>query len=559
MSSNALLSGVSGLKAHQKMLDIAGNNLSNVNTTAFKSSRVTFAELLSNTLKQASAPTTTAGGTNPQQIGNGVAVSTIDRNIAQGALMNTGQALDMAMEGSGYFTLNDGQREVFTRVGTFAVDADYYLVDPGTGYRVQRIGSEGEAEGFQDISSSDIRIPYDVALPARSTEMLAYTGNLSANESNPSTNVLTSGMEYTKDGAVTPEDASLDDLDQTSGLAAGDIITVYGVKRDGTEVGGGSGVAINLHDGSDFLTVAELLQAITDAYDVGGQETSVASILSGQIHLTDTESGYSQTDIRLEYTGAGTFELPTYFQVLSAGGQASKNTNVDIFDSQGNAHVLTASFVRTDTMNTWDLVLTSIAGDVELIDRRVSGITFLTDGSYGGLGGATPDEASFQVRYGHDPTNTRTIQLDFGTIGEFDGLSQFGGSSTAAPSGQDGYASGWLSNVSVMREGVLVGVFTNGIRRDLASIRLATFQNPAGLQSIGNNYFTTSSNSGDPVPTKGLSGGAGSVRGGALEKSNVEVAEEFVNMIQAQNGFQANARTIRVANEMLRELTNLIR
>jgi len=559
MSSNALLSGVSGLKAHQKMLDIAGNNLSNVNTTAFKSSRVTFAELLSNTLRQASAPTTTTGGTNPQQIGNGVMVATIDRNTTQGALMNTDQALDMAMEGSGYFTLNDGQREVFTRVGTFAVDANYYLVDPGTGYRVQRIGSEGEAEGFQDVSSNDIRIPYDVALPAKSTEVLAYTGNLSANENNPTTNMLTSGMEYTKDGAVISEDVSLDELDQASGLAAGDTITVHGFKRDGTEIGGGSGLAINLHDGSDFLTVGELLQAITDAYDVGGQETSVASIVNGEIRLTDKESGYSQTDIRLEYSGAGTFELPSYFHVLSAGGQTTKNTNVDVFDSQGNAHTLTASFVRTDTMNTWDLVLTSITGDVELIDRRVSGITFLSDGSYGGLGGTTPDEASFQVRYGHDPTNTRTIQLDFGTIGEFDGLSQFGGTSTVAPSGQDGYASGWLSNVSVTREGVLVGAFTNGVRRDIAAIRLATFQNSAGLQSIGNNYFTTSSNSGDPVPTKGLSGGAGSVRGGALEKSNVEVAAEFVSMIQAQNGFQANARTIRVANEMLRELTNLIR
>jgi flagellar hook protein FlgE len=131
--------------------------------------------------------------------------------------------------------------------------------------------------------------------------------------------------------------------------------------------------------------------------------------------------------------------------------------------------------------------------------------------------------------------------------------------STAAATGQDGYSSGWLSNLSVDREGVLVGIFDNGIRRNVAGIRLATFQNPAGLQSIGNSYFVTSANSGEPVPTQALTGGAGAVRGGALEKSNVDVAVEFVNLIQAQNGFQANARTITVSNEMLRELTNLIR
>jgi flagellar hook protein FlgE len=104
-----------------------------------------------------------------------------------------------------------------------------------------------------------------------------------------------------------------------------------------------------------------------------------------------------------------------------------------------------------------------------------------------------------------------------------------------------------------------MGIFTNGVRRDIAALEIATFQNPAGLESLGTNYFTTSANSGDAVATRALSGGAGAVRGGALEKSNVEVAAEFVNMIQAQNGFQANARTIRVANEMLRDLTNLIR
>ncbi len=560
--NNALLSGVAGLNAHQKMLDVAGNNLANVNTSSFKSSRVTFADLLSNTIRQASQPTEAIGGTNPQQIGTGVMVASVDRNMGQGSLISTGQPLDMAMEGAGFFVMRQGQQEVYTRLGTFAVDADYFLVDPATGARVQRIGSEGETEGFQETSSRDIRIPFDVALPAQATAEVSYTGNLSANilPKDTPTNELASGLAYTESGAVVSDlDTQLDALDQTSGLTNTDTITVYGFKRDGTELGAGAGVQIDLHDGTDFLTIDELLQAITDEYDVGGTTTSVASMSSGEIRLKDVDSGYSRTDIRLEYTGAGSFELPNYFKVMTAGGVATKSTNVAIFDSQGISHTMSATFVRSNAPNTWDLILTSITGDVELVDRRINDITFFPDGSYGGLGGATPDTSSFQMRFAHEPTSTRTIEVDLGTGGEFDGLAQFGGESTVAPSGQDGYASGWLSNVSVMRDGVLVGAFTNGVRRDLAALRLATFQNPAGLESIGNNYFATSSNSGDASLSKGLSGKAGAVRGGTLERSNVEVEQEFVNMIQAQNGFQANALTIRVANEVLRELTNLIR
>lgn len=547
--SNALLSGVSGLKAHQGMLDVAGNNLANVNTTSFKSSRVTFAELLSQTLRAASQPTANTGGTNPMQVGSGVQIASVDRNMAQGSLINTGQPLDMAVEGAGYFVLNDGQKEVYTRVGAFAVDADYYLVNPGTGYRVQRIGSEGQAEGFQDATSSDIRIPYDVALPAKSTETITYAGQLQSDLIDPSIHVLGSGIQYRLGGGPAAADSLLSGLDQASGLADGDQIAITGTDRSGNPVNQTFTIT------AATSTLGDLLTAISNAFP-----GSTATISDGRIIVTDDQSGYSQTDLLLSYTGGGSLELPSYFLVHSAGGQLVQTTNIEIFDSQGAGHTLTAAFVRTDTPLTWDLVLTSLSGDIQqLVDRRVKGISFLTTGAYGGMAGTPSDAASFQVRFGHDPANTRTINLDFGTIGEFDGLSQFGGASTAAASGQDGYASGSLLSVSVTREAVLVGVFTNGIRRDLAAMKLATFQNPAGLESIGNSYFVNSTNSGDPVPTKALAGGAGAVRGGALEKSNVEVAAEFVNLIQAQNGFQANARTIRVANEMLRELTNLIR
>ena len=140
--SFALSSGVTGLQAHQQMLDVAGNNLANVNTTAFKSSRILFSELLSETIRKASQPTTTTGGTNPVQMGSGVGVSGIVPNMSQGNIVNTGNPLDMAIEGEGYFVLSDGQQNVYTRAGAFAVDQASMLVDPATGYRVQRIGQK---------------------------------------------------------------------------------------------------------------------------------------------------------------------------------------------------------------------------------------------------------------------------------------------------------------------------------------------------------------------------------------------------------------------------------
>src|SRR4030043_2152383 len=160
--SFALMAGVTGLQTHQRMLDVAGNNLANVNTIGYKSSRILFSELLSQVLKRASQPTGTTGGVNPQQIGSGVQVASITPDMSQGNLLNTNSPLDLAIEGEGYFVLTDGSQNVYTRAGSFAVDADSNLVDPSTGYIVQRIGTVGESDGFQTPGVTNIKIPYDV-------------------------------------------------------------------------------------------------------------------------------------------------------------------------------------------------------------------------------------------------------------------------------------------------------------------------------------------------------------------------------------------------------------
>jgi flagellar hook protein FlgE len=163
------------------------------------------------------------------------------------------------------------------------------------------------------------------------------------------------------------------------------------------------------------------------------------------------------------------------------------------------------------------------------------------------------------MTFAHDTSNPQTIEVNLGTQGKLDGLTQFAGNSTAVAREQDGYEAGRLSTVSVNNEGILIGAFSNGIKKNIATIEIALFQNTSGLERIGNGYSIPSANSGEAVATQAMTGGAGLIHGGSLEKSNADVATEFVDMIQAQNGFQANARTIRVANDILRELTSLIR
>ena len=552
--SYALSCGVTGLQAHQTMLDVAGNNLANVNTTAFKASQVTFSEVLGETLRQASQPTSQIGGTNPQQIGGGVGVAGISVNTTQGNIVNTGNALDLAIDGAGYFVVDNGEQMLYTRSGSFGVDEAGYLVDPATGVRVQRLGLTGESDGFQIPGDSAIRVPYDVSLPANPTSQVVLSGNLSSDASGtPAAQVLTASSKFTYGGGDATASTLLGQLDQFSGSAnPSGAIAFEGYRTDGTAFGAGLDMAVG---------AATTLEDLIDHLNNNVLSGATASLVSGQIRITDDQTGYSRSDLTMSYTGAGDLDLPGYFEVTTVGGDEVKGVNIAVFDSQGGKHVMSAAFVRTDAVNTWDLVLTSVTGNVASVDlesRRIEGIAFDPQtGAFNGLPDGTT--AEFSLTFAHDVAHAQTIGVNLGTIGSFDGLTQFAGNSTAVAREQDGYEAGNLSAVSINNDGGLVGSFSNGIKKDLAVLAVALFNNPAGLASAGNGYYVSSANSGSAVVTQGTTGGAGAVRGMALEKSNADVATEFVTLIQAQNGFQANARTISVANEILRELTNLIR
>ena len=218
----ALQSAVSGLSSHQTWLDISGNNLANLNTPGFKSSSVTFAELLSQTIKKASGPQGQLGGTNPLQMGSGVGVATIPRNMNQGNIASTGQDLDVAIDGAGFFVLSDGSQNFYTRVGSFAIDKKFNLVDPATGYKVQRTGTTGETLLFQATGVSDIRVPLDASLPGNATEAMTINGNLrKTDDPDASINVLTSNQAFTtgSGAAIATGSTAISALDQFQALA----------------------------------------------------------------------------------------------------------------------------------------------------------------------------------------------------------------------------------------------------------------------------------------------------------------------------------------------------
>jgi flagellar hook protein FlgE len=182
MSLTALVTATSGLSANSYALDIVGNNLANLNTSGFKDQVTNFQDAMYQTLAPGSGPTGTSGGTNPSQTGSGVTEGALDNNFSQGSNTSTGNSLDAAISGSGFFVLNNGTTTSYSRAGAFGVDAGGYLVDPTTGYHVQRIGTVGEgtatAPGFQAAGNNSIKVPIGAGMPGTETANVTYQGNL---------------------------------------------------------------------------------------------------------------------------------------------------------------------------------------------------------------------------------------------------------------------------------------------------------------------------------------------------------------------------------------------
>jgi flagellar hook protein FlgE len=539
------------------MLDVVGNNLANVNTTGFKAQRFRFADLISDTKVPATDSVSgQVGGTNPLQIGLGVKPAAIDTDLKQGALEATGNDLDLAIQGDGYFVVNDGANDLYTRAGAFSVDKDNTLVDPSTGYRVQRYGIVGEGDAvnppIQTPGDNSIQIPFGTSIPGRATESVSFKGNFSAAATGPLAETLTSNQPFVASGSPATAATTLNSLDTNLvDYASGDPIQITGTDADG------STVSSTFTYGTDGTTLGSLIARINSTFT----QATASLDASGNLVLLANNTG--PTNLTLSIGDGGTSAGSTSFSMHNAGptvegkdGDTVK-TAIQVFDTQGTAHTLSLTFQKVAN-NQWNLTGTVDPAEGTVLDGQVDTILFNDDGSFRQAGGSGAGDLDLQVQF-NGLSTPQSINLNFGTSNGFDGITQFGGGTSAAATNQDGYAAGFLTAVSVAQDGVIGGVFTNGLIIPIAQIAVASFTNPGGLNRLGNNYFGLSNNSGLAVLSTPLSGGKGGVRSGNLETSNVDVALEFTRLIIAQRGFQVNARTITAANEVLQELGNIIR
>lgn len=639
--ASALFTALSGLKAHEGWISVIGNNLANANTPGFKSSRAVFSDQFSQTLRFASLPSGTLGGRNPMQVGLGVQLADIGRDFGQGALATTGRTFDLALNGQGHFMLSDGINTLYSRVGTFGLDATSRLVDQRTGYRVLSLNGQpiqldttslfppsatGQVQFggnlpaqvggplAQELSSSDplaegvaaeltgsASTPDSFSVPIGST----YTMEISANGDAPFTvSIPGQAAPYTaadiaalinsisgtgitasdaggqvhlatdKTGAATSirvmPGASGSNAAALLGLSTnlvtgsqttattstdinllpsnavdyqvGDVIEISGLDH------GGAPVQASFTYGVDGTTVGDLVGFIDSTFAAATAEFDPDT---GQIRLVADDTGASGLSLAItDFSGTGQTDWAQHaFVVTTAGtGPDTATTSIEVYDQAGTSHTVELVYERQDD-GSWNVSASSPDG---VVTSLVTGLRFNQNGSLASV----PPQSSITIQFeGQAP---QSIELDFGTPGEFDGVTQFGEEASVIAEFQDGFGVGELSNVSVNGDGDILGFYNNGQNRSLGELGVATFVNDSGLREVGDSLWAETPNSGVRTVSQGAQGKAGQVVGGALESSNVDMAEEFVALIEAQRGFQANARVITTTDEVLAELVNLL-
>ena len=442
----SMFSGVSGIRAHQTMLDVIGNNIANVNTIAFKSSRVTFKDMFSQMVKGSGAPdaSTGRGGTNPLQIGLGTAVSTVDTLFSRGSVQRTDNNTDLSIEGEGFFVVKGNSADTFryTRAGNFTVDKQGNLV-ASNGMHVY---------GWQ----------YHEADPK-----------------NPGARV------FDTDRNVEP-------------------INIYSDSYTGNK-------KIIAPHATDNVTLA------------------------GNLNMNDTNA-----------------DAPVILPI-------------SVYDAFGNEYKVEAQFQKTATDHLWNYTVIDTETGANKRFADVSGtITFdNTAGNEGkavqATGGINVDTGLIRdITLGLNAVNTNLTDVTM----KFDltKLTQYATDSSAKVYSSNGYNSGTLATFSIGPDGVITGIYSNGEQQPLGLIALAAFENPSGLQKVGENMYGATSNSGEvKKPSRPGGEGLGALDPGTLEMSNVDLSQEFTEMITAQRGFQANSKIITTTDEILNELVNMKR
>ena len=343
------------------------------------------------------------------------------------------------------------------------------------------------------------------------------------------------------------------------GLTTGSVFT-FAADISGQPMSPATFTVVNTGDGSNSDRAVQTLGGL-----LVEMEDTLALTTAGGVDLTDGaivvsgRAGLSQelTNLAFSQTGNSSLTASASFTEVQAATDVTHEASIRVFDALGSSHLLSMIFTKdNDTDNRWTWEATHETGQVTA--GGTGSVTFRGDGT---LESFTSDDGSpLTVDPATGASGPIVINIDAGAPGGVEGITGFARESTTAIVDQDGYTMGMLESIAVDQDGVLTGVFTNGTSRALAQIALATFNNADGLQREGENGWRTTANSGQAIVRRpGTSTEVGAISAGTLEMSNVDIAQEFTNMIIAQRGFQANARTISTSDEMLQELVNLKR
>lgn len=590
-STTALFSGLSGLNANSRMIEVIGNNISNVNTTAFKTNRVLFSSTFNRTFSIGSAPADTTGGTNPGQIGLGVQAAGTQRNFGNGAINGTGDSRDLAIEGEGFFIVQRGTGEsVYTRAGSFRPNSTNELVAL-TGERLMGYGIDTRFN-IDTSSVKPVSIPVGSLTIAEPTTTARLSGNLNAKGSLPTRGaqialqasagggfgVITGASPAPTAPNVVEATTRLVDLDDpniagtvTPLFTAGQTIRITGAKKGVDNVN-----SRNLPDASlaitSTTTVQDYMNFLRDAFGiVAGQTnpnaqttgvslnalTGVISVVgnSGTMNdLTVNPSNFRLLDSNGNQVASSLFNST---KAAAADGE-SVRTSFVAYDSLGSPVNLNVGFVLEATPGgtgtTWRYYTEAGYTYPGSINLGTGQINFNNEGalltttpisvavSRNGTGAVTP--LSFEVALS-------------GPQGSVTAFANTSGTSNLQAQQIDGAPLGVLQSFAVGADGIISGAFSNGLSRNLGQVVLAKFSNPEGLVDLGGNMFRVGPNSGSAGINVPLEGGTGKMVGGALELSNVDLGSEFLGLIQAQTGYSAATRVIRTTDELFQQLLQI--
>lgn len=547
----SMYSGVSGLKTHQTKMDVIGNNIANVNTVGFKSSSVTFSEIMYQNLSGASGPNalTGTGGVNAKQIGLGVTTGSTSVNITgAGASQTTGRAFDIKLNdtnsATSFFIVSNGSGTQFTRAGSFYVDGAGNLCMTSTGYNVM---------GWQvDPTTGDIRKDTVSALRVMSEKNMTSAPEATVNG-------RCEGVLDKNSTDVTSEAGQVMNLTFYDALGYS-YVAKFAIKETNRDTGE---YTVELTDILDSTNKSILDQtkydSVTGTYDPDYLGDIFGAVKS-QTKTYTPRAGWTTVDAAnniFEYNA-------TYYRYDAAAGNL-----VEVADNGGGNYVqvpggTTKTLAEAFGVSPYATGITMTNG---VVTANVSGANYTLkfnpdDGVFDYIGANGQDNVFLNLK---DTLggNFENIDIDFTGTKWFDN----GGSSTIGMDKGDvdgktgtGKKLGDMIGVFVDTNGKIYGSYDNGNTILLGQIAVAQFANAMGLEKVGDNCYTTTLNSGefDGIGVD-ITAGGGTMSTGMLEMSNVDLSSEFTEMITTQRGFQANSRIITVSDTLLEELINLKR